>query len=194
MSTNPSGTINETAVVQPPKIGLNRPRRRSALLAAALLLALGGAAGTIASGATDQAVDTGNAATAANAYELSQLDQIPVVRYQARPAYPFELSRAGVTGEATVSFIVDFEGNVCNAYTVKATHAEFGAAAVEAVAKWKFKPGQKGGIAVNTRMQVPIVFNLAKREPGAPNQSSTGKQQPFSVTEDKDASPKAKTN
>jgi protein TonB len=186
MKTNPSETINETAAVPTRKIRPNRPRRRSALLAAGLLIVLGGGAGPVAWGATDQ--------TSANAYELSQLDQIPVARYQAKPVYPFELSRAGVTGEATVGFIVDSAGNVRNAYTVKSTHVEFGAAAVEAVNKWKFKPGQKGGVPVNTRMQAPIVFALAKHEPGAPNQSSTGKLQPFSVTEDKDASPKAKTN
>ena len=32
--------------------------------------------------------------------------------------------------------------------------------AVRAVSKWKFKPGRRGGKAVNTRMSVPIVFNL----------------------------------
>lgn len=90
-----------------------------------------------------------------------QLDKIPVARYQARPVYPFELSRAGVTGEATVGIIVDSEGNVREAYTVKATRPEFGTAATEAVQKWKFQPGQKGGIPVNTRMQVPIVFSLS---------------------------------
>jgi TonB family protein len=187
MKTNPGETIDETAAVYPLKIRANRPLRRSALLASGLLLlALGGGAGPVAWGATDQ--------TAANAYELSQLDQIPVPRYQAKPVYPSTLSHAGVTGEATVGFIVDSAGNVCSAYAVKSTLVEFGAAAVEAVNKWKFRPGQKGGIPVNTRMQVPIVFALAKGAPGAPNQSSTGKLQPFSVTEDKDASPKDKTN
>ena len=37
---------------------------------------------------------------------------------------------------------------------------EFESAAVQAVSKWKFKPGRKGGRAVNTHMQVPIVFTL----------------------------------
>ena len=96
-----------------------------------------------------------------NVFNLAQLDKIPVARYQVKPVYPFELSRAGVTGEATVGIIVDLEGNVREAYTVKATRPEFGTAANEAVQKWKFQPGQKGGIPVNTRMQVPIVFSLS---------------------------------
>ncbi len=34
-------------------------------------------------------------------------------------------------------------------------------AAVEAVSKWRFESGNKGGRPVNTRMQVPIVFKMA---------------------------------
>jgi len=29
-----------------------------------------------------------------------------------------------------------------------------------AIQKWKFRPGKKGGKAVNTRMSVPLIFNL----------------------------------
>jgi RNA polymerase sigma factor (sigma-70 family) len=101
-------------------------------------------------------------------YNMSQLDQIPVARYRAKPVYPFSLSRAGITGEATISFVVDSQGNVRDASAVKSTHAEFGAAAVDAVQKWKFLPGQRGGILVNTRMQVPIVFNLSEPSIGTP--------------------------
>jgi protein TonB len=95
-------------------------------------------------------------------YNLAQVDHIPAVLYQARPVYPSALAKNGITGEATISFVVDSQGNVRNVSTVKSTHAEFGTAAVEAVQKWKFQPGQKGGILVNTRMSVPVVFNLSK--------------------------------
>jgi protein TonB len=103
---------------------------------------------------------------------MSQLDQVPRVRYQARAVYPFELSRAGVTGEATISFVVDREGNVRDVSAVKSTHAEFGTAAVEAVQKWKFQPGQRGGILVNTRMSVPVVFNLSEGPSRVPSPST----------------------
>jgi TonB family protein len=105
-------------------------------------------------------------------YNMSQLDQVPRVRYQANPVYPFALSRAGVTGEATISFVVDREGNVRDVSAVKSTHAEFGTAAVEAVQKWKFQPGQRGGILVNTRMSVPVVFNLSEGPSRVPSPST----------------------
>jgi periplasmic protein TonB len=93
-------------------------------------------------------------------FDISQLDQSPVPQFRQSPVYPFEMRRAGVTGEVTVDFIVDSDGNVQNAYALKSTQREFESAAVTAVSKWKFKPGRKSGRAVPTHMQVPIVFNL----------------------------------
>ena len=37
-------------------------------------------------------------------------------------------------------------------------------AAVTGVGRWKFRPGQKNGRPVNTRMRVPILFRLANTE------------------------------
>ena len=93
-------------------------------------------------------------------FNLSDLDQVPVPSFQSRPVYPFEMRRAGITGEVVVGFIVDSTGAVRDAYAVRSTQREFDAAAVQAVTKWKFRPGRRGGRAVNTRMQVPIVFSI----------------------------------
>jgi len=59
-----------------------------------------------------------------------------------------------------VGFICDAEGNVRDPYAVSSDHREFDTPAVQAVAKWKFKPGRRGGKNVNTRMSVPIVFTI----------------------------------
>jgi protein TonB len=93
-------------------------------------------------------------------FDISKLDQQPVARFQARPQYPFEMRRAGIAGEVLVDFIVDSNGDVRNAYAVRSSQREFEAAAVQAVSKWKFRPGKKNGRNVNTHMQVPIVFTL----------------------------------
>lgn len=93
-------------------------------------------------------------------FDINSLDQQPVARVRQQPQYPFEMRRAGVTGEVTVDFIVDINGDVQNAYAIKSTQREFEQPAVQAVSKWKFKPGKKGGRNVNTHMQVPIVFTL----------------------------------
>lgn len=121
--------------------------------------------------------------------DVSKLDRQPTPRFQARPQYPAELREAGIAGEVVVDFLVDGNGDVRNAkvwekgdgqgaavkltnFTVagagkpqstmdpKMAEAQLGAAAVEAVSKWKFDAGRKGGRAVNTRLQIPIVFTL----------------------------------
>jgi protein TonB len=93
-------------------------------------------------------------------FDISMLDQTPVAKFQARPQYPFEMRRAGIAGEVVVDFIVDTNGDVQNAFALRSSQREFEAAAVQAVSKWKFKPGRKSGRDVPTHMQVPIVFTL----------------------------------
>jgi periplasmic protein TonB len=93
-------------------------------------------------------------------FDISKLDQQPVAKFQARPQFPFEMRRAGISGEVLVDFIVDTNGEVRNAFAAHSSQREFEAAAVQAVSKWKFRPGRKNGHAVFTHMQVPIVFTL----------------------------------
>jgi TonB family protein len=91
-------------------------------------------------------------------YEISKLDQIPVATVQVHPQYPFELRIAGISGQVVVDYIVDVEGNVRNAFAASSSRSEFESPAVDAVSKWKFRPGIINGQPVATHMQVPIVF------------------------------------
>lgn len=100
-----------------------------------------------------------------NLYDLNALSVQPRPRFQAKPIYPLELRKAGITGEALVGFIVTSSGEVAEVYVIRATHPEFGATAVAAVSRWKFRPGLVGDRKVNTRMSVPIRFNIAGKEP-----------------------------
>lgn len=93
-------------------------------------------------------------------FRPEDLDQIPEARYQTPPQYPFEMKRQGITGQVVVDFIVDSNGAVQNALAAQSSQREFEQAAIQAVSKWKFRPGKKGGRFVNTHMQVPVVFSL----------------------------------
>lgn len=93
-------------------------------------------------------------------FNLSDLDQKPVPTFQPAPTFPFEMKRAGISGDVLVGFIVDTEGNVRDPYVIKSSQREFESAAIQGVLRWKFRPGRKGGRAVNTRMQVPLGFTL----------------------------------
>jgi protein TonB len=93
-------------------------------------------------------------------FNLADLERAPLARFQAAPEYPFEMKRNGVAGDVLVEFIVDANGAVRDAHAVRSSQREFEASAVRAVSKWTFRPGQKGGRNVATRMQVPIIFSL----------------------------------
>jgi protein TonB len=106
---------------------------------------------------------TGPAATGAmtKVFDLKDLDQAPVPRFKANPAYPFEMKRQGISAEVLVEFICDGNGDVRDARVIKSENSAFDAAALDAINKWKFRPGKKGGRPVNARMQQPFVFSIA---------------------------------
>ena len=96
----------------------------------------------------------------ADIFNLADLDRVPVPVMQPSPVFPFELKREVPYAEVNVEFIVDVDGRVRNPVGVRATHPGFVDAAVAGVARWRFRPGMKGGKRVNTRMMVPIIFRL----------------------------------
>jgi TonB family protein len=85
----------------------------------------------------------------------------PVVLTQARPIYPFDLRRAGLTGEVLIDFVSEANGVVSGAYALRAPDIQFAEAALAAVNQWIFRPGRNAaGQNIAVHMQVPIVFTL----------------------------------
>jgi RNA polymerase sigma factor (sigma-70 family) len=101
-------------------------------------------------------------------FHLNQLDGYPRPKAQTPPQYPGQMRAAGVTGEAVVALVVGADGRVNEVEAISSTHPEFAAAATEAVAKWEFEPGNRAGVAVNTRLQVPIVFSINDTKSAGP--------------------------
>jgi RNA polymerase sigma factor (sigma-70 family) len=97
-------------------------------------------------------------------YPVAQLQQAPTPVVQTAPVYPSALRAAGIGGTVVIAYTVGQDGAVIDARVAKsAPQPEFDEAALAAVKKWKFTPGQKDGAAVNTEAQVPIVFSLSKK-------------------------------
>ena len=92
----------------------------------------------------------------------------------AAPVFPQILRRAGVEGEVLVQFVVDENGVVMPGTTkvMKATHALFQQAVVDAVPSYRFSPALVGGRPVKQLVQQPFVFALAGARPGAETSSS----------------------
>jgi protein TonB len=83
----------------------------------------------------------------------------PVPVRMVPPEYPYELKRNGVTGVVTLTFEVDEKGNVVDPKVQKSTNPGFEQPALEAIVKWKFKPGRKDGVPVKMKIGVPLQFN-----------------------------------
>lgn len=82
----------------------------------------------------------------------------PVPVRTVPPVFPDEMRRDGVSGVVTVSILIDEKGNVTEPKVVKTTHEAFSQPALDALAKWKFKPAKQGGAAVAMRVNIPIQF------------------------------------
>ena len=91
-----------------------------------------------------------------------ELDLPPRPTKQAPPLYPAELRSFRITGKVIVSFIIDRTGGVRDPRIVNSTHSAFEAPALAAIAEWRFEPGRKSGAAVNTRVALPIMFELQR--------------------------------
>ena len=96
---------------------------------------------------------------------LGELDQPLKPRSRRPPVYPTALEQAGQDGEATIEFFVDKNGDAQLPRILSSTAPEFGYAAVQAVATWRFEVPRKGGKPVVARAQIPIGFTLTGHKP-----------------------------
>jgi len=89
-------------------------------------------------------------------------DSPPTILEAVGPAYPSELMAAQMDGMVTVQFFVDEDGTVADLHVISSDHPAFSAAALEALARWRFRPGIKEGKPVATRMQIGVPFTMRK--------------------------------
>ena len=84
----------------------------------------------------------------------------PVAIYTVEPEFSEEARRAKYQGEVMIQIIVDAQGNVQNPHVVRPLGMGLDEKALEAVLKYKFKPGTKEGKPVAVYMTVAINFRL----------------------------------
>jgi TonB family protein len=97
-----------------------------------------------------------------NLFDISQLDRVPEPVVQPPPVFPPNLKKAVDRAEVMVEFIVDVRGDTRDIHAISSTHSGFDQAAVDGVAKWRFRPGMKDGRKVNTHIRIPIRFLITE--------------------------------
>jgi periplasmic protein TonB len=97
----------------------------------------------------------------AQALDVSELDKPPALIAAVPPRYPLELRRARVEGTVALVFLLTEEGRVEDVRVESSSRPEFEQPAMEAIRRWRYKPGMKDGEAVKTYMRQPIRFSVA---------------------------------
>lgn len=82
----------------------------------------------------------------------------PVPVRTVDPEYPRDLLRERVNGLVMIKCTVDENGNVLAPEVVKSSNEAFEKPALEALARWKFKPAKQDGAAVAMKVSIPIRF------------------------------------
>ena len=98
----------------------------------------------------------------ADAFDVSDLEKKPEPVSQAAPVYPAELRKAKIEGAVTLVCILDETGRVEEPRVENSSRPEFEKPAVEAVRKWRFRPGMKDGQAVRTYIRIPMRFRVGQ--------------------------------
>jgi protein TonB len=97
--------------------------------------------------------------------DASAVDRAPRVAGRApEPRYPATLRSAGIEGSVLAEFVVDTLGRaeLTTLRFPELANPLFGDAVREALARFRFEPGEVAGRKVRTRVAVPFEFRLEK--------------------------------
>ncbi|HXJ56717.1 MAG TPA: energy transducer TonB [Verrucomicrobiae bacterium] len=93
-------------------------------------------------------------------FDVSELEKKPEAVSQVAPAYPKELAKAKIEGSVTLVFVLSEDGRVEDARVENSSRPEFEKPSLDAIRKWRFRPGMKDGQAVRTYVRIPMRFRV----------------------------------
>jgi protein TonB len=96
-------------------------------------------------------------------FDLNQVDKKPVAISTPKPFYPYRAKRRKIEGKVVLHIVISAQGEVSDLKLISAEPTGyFEDAALKAVKKWKFKPGQVDGENVAVKREQTIKFSLEK--------------------------------
>ncbi|MBE7501027.1 MAG: energy transducer TonB [Verrucomicrobiales bacterium] len=141
---------------QPPPSLADTPQPLDLNVSLEVVFGSGGALATGPGAFQDLAAES----AALEAFSVADLEKRPELLAAVPPQYPEALRKAKIEGTVTLVFVLDETGRVEDPRVESSSQKEFEAPALEAVRKWKFKPGMKDGQAVRTYLRQPIRFRV----------------------------------
>jgi protein TonB len=94
-------------------------------------------------------------------YAGTDIDNALVPKVHIPPVYPFQAKRRGIEGWVKVRFLVNTRGEVEDISILDSSPKDtFDQSVLHALPRWKFSPGTIEGVAVKTRVETTIRFEL----------------------------------
>jgi protein TonB len=93
-------------------------------------------------------------------FSVEELDKKPEAVSRVDPTYPMALRKAKVEGIVTLVFVLTEDGRVEDARVETSSRSEFEKPALDAIRKWRFRPGMKEGQAVRAFVRQPLRFRV----------------------------------
>ena len=84
----------------------------------------------------------------------------PALINKVEPEYSEEARKAKYSGTVLLSIVVDANGTPRDIHVLRPLGLGLDEKAIEAVSKWRFRAGMKGGRPVSTQAQVEVNFRL----------------------------------
>jgi protein TonB len=141
----------------PPELKLADVSQQIAI-SADLEVAIGGGGGLAGFGGIREM--TAAETTKDDAFSVEELDKKPEPISRVDPVYPMALRKARAEGIVTLIFIITEEGRVEDARVETSSRPEFEKPALDAIRKWRFRPGTKEGQAVRAFVRQPLRFRV----------------------------------
>ena len=98
--------------------------------------------------------------TVGGAYRIGGDVSAPALVSKVEPEYSEEARQAKYSGSVLLSVVVDENGVPQNIKVVRPLGMGLDQKAIEAVMKWRFRPGMKGGKAVPVMAQIEVSFRI----------------------------------
>jgi periplasmic protein TonB len=98
--------------------------------------------------------------TGGGAFRVGGDVSAPVLVSKVEPEYSEEARKAKFSGAVLLSLVVDSNGVPRDIHVVRQLGLGLDEKAIEAVMKWRFRPGMKGGRPVATQATVEVTFRL----------------------------------
>ncbi|MBV9084958.1 MAG: energy transducer TonB [Acidobacteriaceae bacterium] len=119
-----------------------------------------GSGGGVGSGTGDGFGPGTGGGTGGGAYQIGGDVSAPQILTKIEPEYSEEARKAKYSGTVLLSIVVDEHGLPRNITVIRPLGLGLDRKAIEAVSKWRFRPGMKAGRPVPTVAQVEVNFRL----------------------------------